>query len=559
MRRALFRPLAARSLKPPRGLRPRIIATETFAAACSTPPCRAFSSAPSPVWAKRKTIMEERVTDLSPKCQSCGTPFQEKNPDARGFFKEQRIPTRGTGIKTATLDKYNQLMANLGDEEQRILLQERKPDLDLQEQQPVEAASNNKHAVMENLQLSEEKGDKVMTLTQSDARKDLINRGLCTSCREVKGGKYKHFIDSRLPDETILARIPKDATIIHTISGMDFPASVNPNIKDIAAGRKIMWVVTKADMIVPNNVKASERLLPYVQEELSRMFGADPLDVFVVSAKRCWCLGTLFSALPSNGYLFGYANTGKSSLAQALAAKDINRTIIPAQLAQRSKGVNEIPGMTREEISYVLKGKRVTDLPPVGQNRDTIYSVVKQESIKDLVRGKPFMRMSGLLTAKRVVLSKPGNTLSIGGLVFIRFTDPTERLSLIAWAPCARHDDTVLKFRDYEKAVSVAAEQKDFHSDWFFSKPYEQNAETGELAPIKIMDLKISKGGSDLSILGVGHVQLRANGRIPAGGCSAEVYAIPGVHVVEKVPLLPFLQDFQESSASIKKEYRRKR
>lgn len=498
-------------------------------------------------------MTEERVTDLSPKCQACGTPFQSVDPLSRGFFKEVSAVSRGTGVKTSTLDKYNHLMANLDEQSQSVLLQERQSDLEEWEK-PLE---NGEEPVTEKLRLTIENSDKIISKSQSDTRKETVNRGLCTSCREVKGGKYAHFIEDRLSDQVLISKIPKDATIIHVISGMDFPASVNLDIKDIAAGRKIIWVVTKSDMVVADNVKTSERLLPYVQEELDRLVGADPEDVYVVSAKRSWDVGTLYHALPSNGYLVGYANTGKTTLAQALASKDNNRTLVPAQLSQRTVGANEIPGMTRHEISYVLKGKRVVDMPPIGHGRDAIYSVVRHDMIKDLVRGKPFLRKSGLLTTKRVVLSKPGNTLSIAGLVFIRFVDTTEKLSLITWAPCARHDDVVVQFRDYEKAVSRAAEQKDFHSAWFFSKPYEPGSEF-DLTPVKVMDIKVPKGGADLSILGLGHVQLRGNGPIPKDGASVEVYAVPGVHVVQTVPLLPFLKDFKEQPRELKKGRKRR-
>lgn len=498
-------------------------------------------------WAKQ-IMMEERVKDLSPACQGCGTALHTDDSRARGYYSDVVSVTRGS-VKTSTLSKYNLLMSNLDPQSQKVLLEERTPRPEPWEEVSEEAENLKNMPLVEKLQMTTENSDKVISQNRQDSKKEMVNRGLCTSCRSVKGGKYEHFINDRQSDEKLLAKIPKDATLIHVINGMDFPASVNPRIKDIAAGRKILWVVTKADMILPDRMKINERLLPYVQEELSQLYGANPDDVFVVSPKRAWEMGRLYSSLPLNGYLVGYSNTGKTSLALALARKDDNREIIGTQIAQRTVGANEIPGMTREPLSYVFKGKRLTDMPPIGQDRDQIYSVVKETSIKELVRGKPFMRQSGLISTPRLVLGKAENTLSIAGLVFIRRIDATKKISLITWSPVARHNEVVWQFKDLEKAMKNAAEQKNQHEDMFFNKPYD--GEDPALKPIKVMSLSVPKGGIDLSILGLCHVQLRGNGPIPDEGVALEIYAVPGVQVVTTIPITPFLVDLKKSKGKL--------
>lgn len=552
MRQAFSKALRARSLQRAAFMRRPVFGIlGDHCLATMSPVSRSFSTTPPWTKAVKVSAMEERVTDLSPKCQACGTPFQHKDPAARGFYKDLVSSARGESVQTSTSTKYNQLMTNLDEQTQKVLLEERKSDLEpwqrhqVEDEQEGQQKSEINIPVTERLRMTLENSDKMITKTKWDGHKEMINRGLCTSCREVKGGKYMNVLGDRPSQGDLLAKIPKDAAIIHVISGIDFPASVNPKIKDIAAGRKIFWVVTKSDMIVPDRSKTTERLLPYVRAELSREYDADPEDVYVISPKRGWEIDNLYHNLPTNSYLVGCSNTGKTTLAQALARKDKNRAIIPAQLMQRLVGANEIPGMTRGEINYVLKGKRITDMPPIGKGQDAIYSVVKENMIKDLVKGKPFLRQSGLITTTRSVLSKPGNTLSLGGLVFLTLNDSPSKLSLIVWSPCALHDDVVQRFRDYDKAITTAAEQRVFHSEWFFSKPYDPTEEPNRV-PRKVMDIMVPKGGIDLSVLGLGHVQLRGNGLIPREGVSVSVYAIPGVSVVQKMPLLPFLKDFRE-------------
>lgn len=62
------------------------------------------------------------------------------------------------------------------------------------------------------------------------------------------------------------------------------------------------------------------------------------------------------------------------------------------------------------------------------------------------------------------------------------------------------------------------------------------------------MELSVKAGGIDLSVFGLGHIQIRANGSIPKEGHTLNVYALPGIKVVTKTPLLSYLQDYKDQN-----------
>ncbi|KAF5122670.1 hypothetical protein DV495_004194 [Geotrichum candidum] len=407
--------------------------------------------------------------------------------------------------------------------------------------------NDNKQETTDQLRLTLENSDRIAAINRGDLKRASINRGLCTTCREVKGGKYLPLLGDRLSDEEILKKIPRNATIVHVISGADFPASVNPNINKIANGRDVIYAITKADMIVTDKGKVKERVMPYIKDEMNRLFGVDPEKVFLLSAMRTWYVNELYNALPKLFYLVGYSNVGKTKLAHAISQKDNCKANVPIEIQQRFYGSNDIPGMTHDEIAYPLQKMRMVDLPPVGKENDAIWNVLKDENVLDIAKGKSFARRSICISVKRQVLSKPGWTLSLGGLVFLE-TPKDSTATFIVWAPMQRYETVVQRFNTYEKAVDRAATQVGQHKDWFVTKPYDKKDAPPELVPEKVMELSVKAGGIDLSVFGLGHIQIRANGSIPKEGHTLNVYALPGIKVVTKTPLLSYLQDYKDQN-----------
>lgn len=513
---------------------------------------KSFSSSSYTLAKKRPTA--EQVKDLKPQCQACGSAFQTVDPESRGYFPAVTRSKVSESVKTASFDKYNQLVHQLDDNAKNVLLDElqtssRQESLSesfIMEEEQEEVSPTEK------LQLSNESSDAVVQQKILNAKKEKIDRGLCVPCRAVKGGRYEPFLEQdRLSDQDILAQIPRDATLIHVINALDFPASVNPRIKDIAAGRKIMWVVNKSDLIIPDKHKVYERLLFFVREELISTYGAKPDDIFVVSAKRTWDIAKLYDSLPYNGFLVGYANSGKTCLALALARQEDTSGKYNHLLEQRFVGTNIIPGMTREPISYVFGGKRLTDMPPIGQSREGFFKLIKEDFFKEVAKGKSFMKSSGDISNKRLVLVRPEQTLSVGGLVFIRRTDQTPWVTVISWSPVPLHEKVVRKYKNIEKALDVAAKQDFDHGSMFFTEPFEDELHR---RPTKALSLKIPPGGIDLAVQHLCRIQLRGNGPLPKDGVAIEVYTPPGVHVLPCVPIKPVLQDFTKHGTQKQKK-----
>lgn len=534
-----------------------------------------------------------RTKDLYPTCQGCGTLFQHEDQTARGYYKQIIPKVSGQmSTKTKSFNKYNELIQGIDENSLKVLLNEKKsvcnveeetenlshglsseeeePSIDLDnikiedtlfkesvEQKITESKeggsenenmedstdlNEKKQEIVDQLCLTTENSDRLVVLKEGYTKKDHINSGLCTICREVKGGKYLSLLGDRPSDEEVLKKIPKNATIVHVISGADFPASVNPKINKLANGRDIIYVVTKADMIIKEKDKVKERALPYVKNEMKRLFGVNPKKVYLVSAMRTWYINDLFQNLPGLFYLVGYPNVGKTKLAHAIAQKDNNKALVPLQTQQRFYGSNDIPGMTHCEIAYPLRKIRMVDLPPIGQENDAIWNVLKDEKVLDVARGKNFARRSICISVDRKVLSKAGQTLSLGGLVFLE-SPPDSKTRFIIWAPMQNYETIVHKFSSYEKAVDRAAKQLDHHQDWFVTKPYDPEDPSVEMVPEKLMELSVKAGGIDLSVFGLGHIQIRANGVIPEEGHILNVYGLPGIKVVTKTPLFKYLQN----------------
>lgn len=547
-----------------------------------------------------------RTKDLYPTCQGCGTLFQHEDQTARGYYKEIIPKVSGQmSTKTKSFNKYNELIQGIDENSLKVLLNEKKtvfnveeetenlshrlgseekeeeePSIDFDniiiedtpfkesvEQKNTESKEESlenekmegstdlnekKQEIVDQLRLTTENSDRLVVLKEEYTKRDHINSGLCTICREVKGGKYLPLLGDRPSDEEVLKNIPKNAAIVHVISGADFPASVNPKINKLANGRDIIYVVTKADMIIKEKDKVKERALPYVKDEMKRLFGVDPKKVYLVSAMRTWYINDLFHNLPELFYLVGYPNVGKTKLAHAIAQKDNNESHVPLQIQQRFYGSNDIPGMTHCEIAYPLRKIRMVDLPPIGQENDAIWNVLKDEKVLDVARGKNFARRSICISVDRQVLSKPGQTLSLGGLVFLE-SPPNSKTRFIIWAPMQNYETVVNKFSSYEKAVDRAAKQLDHHQDWFFTKPYDPEDPPVEMVPEKIMELPVKAGGIDLSVFGLGHIQIRANGSIPEEGHILNVYGLPGIKVVTKTPLIKYLQNNSDRNSLLSK------
>lgn len=392
--------------------------------------------------------------------------------------------------------------------------------------------------------------EKRLVQSIKDQRRDIENSGLCTTCRETKGGQYVDYTSLGHPStEEILAEIPRDGTIIHVISAQEFPASFIPEIKQYAAGRKIIYVITKCDLAVDEHFKTRQRFLPYVQKELYDKYKINPGSIFAVSTKVGWGVEELFKNLPLDSYIVGLPNTGKTALAFTLGTiykRKLMGDKVPIENRQRYFGLSYLPLKTKAPIAYVSSGRRITDLPAVQAERGIVYSYISPSKLKTAVDSSVFIRRIGLPATVRQTATKNGSVISLGGMVFIRLDDVHQNSTLVCWCVCGNRKQVVHVFSSLEKAVEVSANPLNSQKEWFLTSPYNIE-EASKLGPQEVMKVRIDGAGFDFGVLGYASVVLNIAGKIPEEGIGITIFARPGVEIAPRTPIIPHMRAFHVS------------
>lgn len=529
------------------------------------------------------------VKDLIPSCQCCGSSFHHKDPSKLGFYEAPSETKRVFSSRDESLSRYNNILQNMDPESRKVLDELSGTDAVLRDNVAEEealasvgVAPEEKKEESEDKQSSDEYqildpwmyDSKIKTREQERRRNDL-NSGLCVVCRTIKNDNIVDISNQPHPStEEVINMIPPEATIIHTISAHDFPASFIPSINTYASGRKIFYVVTKSDLATDEQYKTRQRFLPYAQDLLKTKYGIDPSRVFAVSGKIGWGLSDLFYKLPSDSYLVGMPNTGKTTLAGAFGSYEVKHSTpkVITQLKQRKVGQTTIPCMTKHPIKYFNLQKKLTDLPSI--EIDPIcktFSHIQKNHLRKVAQGIVAIKRFGLPATQRKVLPNNGSVLSLGGLVFIEFekNEIDKRLVLISWPIIGEALTAAHVFTTIEKAITVTNKPINLQQEsWVYINPVESESEENvqdqnenldnqvtehnksEIGKVdKIMDFPLTSAGAEIGILGIGSVSLKLNGPIPESGVKANIYARPGVKVVLRdTPLLDTLRDFKPSS-----------
>ncbi|VVT57742.1 uncharacterized protein SAPINGB_P005847 [Magnusiomyces paraingens] len=511
-------------------------------------------------------IFVHKVTDLVPKCNGCGTPFQRTFPESLGYYDEPDSKLRTKSIQDKKLEHHNNLFGQMDTLSQAIYSHSVVTGevAEAKGSEEVESSDSKKKEERHIIEADSSPALKIedfvsdlyeKRLIQSikDTQRDEINSGLCTTCRLTKGGQYFDYTKVGHPStEEVLAQIPKDGVIIHVISGQEFPASFIPEITKYAADRKIIYVVTKCDLAVDEQFKTRQRFLPYVQRELYDKYKVNPDDVYAVSTLVKWGVEELFQDLPVDSYIVGLPNTGKTALAFSLGnlyKTKLLKDSLPIEQRQRKYGISHLPLKTKAPISYINSGRRITDLPAVQAERGIVYNYINPKKLLTTVNSSVFIKRLGLPSATPVTITKNGSALSLGGIVFVQMDDAPPNVTLICWCVCGNRKQVVQRFSSVEKAVEISAAPLNSQQDWFLTKPYDINdpEQAAKFKPQKVMSVRIDGAGFDFGVLGYASVILTLSGKIPENGVGVTLYALPGVEICPRTPIIKHMKAFQVS------------
>ncbi|KAK9475679.1 hypothetical protein V1514DRAFT_339345 [Lipomyces japonicus] len=381
--------------------------------------------------------------------------------------------------------------------------------------------------------------------------------------------------------EQIFGELPDspDLTIVHVIDAYDMPLSILPLSQLLSLYKKkaskVIYAINRVDLLVNNEIDLNQKLIPYMTKLLQntvKIQSSQPattlnistidndntslwnlgngtrkgnteicthipnnttaithservanVDIHFVSARVGWGLDKLLRTLPSNSYLIGRTNVGKSSLIRSL-----QRFTGPASLI--GPGESFFPGMTRAKMDYTFKvdGKRkvLYDLPGVEDCTRKIWPFVKASKMKSLVKAKFFDKKN-----RDYQVIKRGQCLNIGGLVLIE----SPECNIIAWDMIGKHGIVEAYVNsNIDKAKEVIKKQ-------------DQSIHLAAIpdacdAIVLGADLRIDGGGADIVISDLGYVELRVSGKVQPEGAKILVHIIGGANVTIR---RPFFEQFK--------------
>jgi hypothetical protein len=450
------------------------------------------------------------MENIAQRCYGCATPFQVQDRDAPGYNPFVRIKEKPESIKIERDNQVSALYEGLDKDKREYLEKEAGSEL-------TGGGSPN---------------SAVIKTQQKTAKKNKLSTIYCEWCRNSVNGKNTYLhppMDSR---KAILKSIPDDATIVHVFDAMDFPTSVDLELATSRRTGRVLWVMNRADRIVPDKERAQSRLLHYVRDELDRLAKIPRENVFAISSNYDWFVDQLYRNLSDDNYLVGYTNVGKSTLALYMAHK-----YRATQYGRKYWGMGSWanPWITQLPTSYELKGGRfLTDLPSYPEPGNGTYSVLKPKLIRKLTDGERVFRTPGLYNSQRVVSVNPRQVISIGGVVALQ----RDQLHLIAWSiyPDSNYKTRVLggldKVVDMNKSILSTQER------WSMVNPEHASDQLEQ-----VMEFRFKGEGASLAIRGIGVVHLHVSGKIPDDGILLKVYALPNVKVMRRTDVMPYIKN----------------
>ncbi|KAK9461003.1 uncharacterized protein V1516DRAFT_674721 [Lipomyces oligophaga] len=418
---------------------------------------------------------------------------------------------------------------------------------------------------------------------------------LCQRCHSIY---YQNRYEEAPPipyQELFRSIRGQNYVVVVVIDAYDFPLSFIPAERLLARfgamPRKVIYVVSRSDLLVRERREIKERLKPYVLKLLNRVrayqstprssrfrkdlaavlsdvhqqeqfslwtyglgdFSAkvgypvtteyiDRLScevtnnlredqLYFVSSKRGWGIHNLSMRLGPLNFFLGYSNVGKSSLIRAIVRETGGALDSVSNKKTKGPGESFWPGLTRAAMNYTVhinnKKKQLIDLPGLEDANNSIWDQVKNKMVKSIVTGRVLDRKR-----REHMTLKQGKCLNIGGLCFIESPD----VNMIVWPMISQREHGVIHVnRNLETAIKIASNEDSSKRMLVHVKDAENIKQVAEV--------KIDGGGADVVFRGIGFVELRISGKVPKNGALVKVFALKHADIAVRAPIFEALKD----------------
>jgi len=470
------------------------------------------------------------------RCECCGTPFHENGDESSpGHVLRSHNRKEVESIKASINSKYDKAFGSLESDKLRFLQQE------ALKMGGIEPSSIERQMAW-NTSSSESIAKSKANLKAYRKKND--EEHMCKRCLDIKSGNNPN-LEVTQPVNSLddyIKTIPEGSTIIHVIDAYDFPTTVEQRLEKLKSTnnlRKVLWVVNKADLVVPEKHKAEERALSFIRNELAKLVNADPNRILLVSTKYDWGLERLYSLLnDGENYFIGYANTGKTSLVTKLYSKFFPEDRKSIQtLPQRLLGRSSFPWTTQQPIHYEIEEKILVDMPSFPEAENGIYGILKSGVMRKVTEKRtPLLKSPGMYNTSRVVASAPNHLISIGGVVVLE----RNLNHLIAWPIVPDAQARVKVYSSLDKVVEWASKrelpEKLRQLDQFYHRPKFASDYVKK-------EFKLFAQGLTLAIRGLGIVHMHSYGKIPEQGITVTAHVLKNVKIKQSANIMPYLRD----------------
>lgn len=333
-----------------------------------------------------KQLVLSKESEKELKCSTCNIAIQSEDSKGEGYYKLPKLR-----VKSAKKDELR--------DSEMALIDEFKVQAGV--------GPDYKSQVVEFDEMSDMKD-------MLEVKRALEMKFQCERCKHINNVKD---VDVR-EVESIMAEIPRYKTVVYVCSLLDFPLGIE---KEAVKNRSnVIYVVNKADLFYTKNVEGQRLGVKYCQQIIEQYTGQRNAKVFLCCASKGWNIKPLVHeiALEGDVYFVGRANTGKSSIINAILKEFHGKNI------NRGPGIGSLPGYTRSNRIYNLPNNlRIVDTPGFTNEKGIYkYMVDQHKAVNKYPRVNPneVKRLYSPIGGKFKKVFNGKSLLTYGGLVYLQ-------------------------------------------------------------------------------------------------------------------------------------------